>query len=123
MTGTLDATAASTSGPMVAMERPTIGRMEGYAGIRLVPEKTGMVVDGYGAMELGDYLKQAAAILGGDFRAGPHDELGVHRRIVCRMTDDTPVPLMIDGEKREGLPHEECALADLAVDLLGLSHG
>ena len=121
--GAIDAAAASTTGPMVMIEQPAIGRAEGYAGIRLVPDAAGLVVDGYGAAEIGDYLKQAVAILGRDFRAGPHDELGLHRQITCRMTEEAPIPLMIDGERRDGGLREDFSLADLAVDLLCMADG
>ena len=117
LSGAIDAASASTSGPMVTLEEPAIGRPEGYAGIRLAPQRHGMTIDGYGAAELGDYLKQALAILGRDFRAGPHDELGVHRTATCRMTEAAPVPLMIDGERRDGGVREQFSLAELSVDL------
>ena len=116
--GAIDAASASTVGPMVVLDAPAPGRPEGYAGIRIVPEASGMAIDGYGANEVGDYLKQAVAILGRDFRAGPHDELGLHPRATLRMSEEAPVPLMVDGERRDGHLHEECALAELAVDLL-----
>lgn len=34
-----------------------------------------------------------------------------------------PVPLMVDGERRDGGLHEECMHAELAVDLLCIAHG
>lgn len=121
--GAIDAASASTVGPMVALDGPARGRPEGYAGIRIVPDAGGMVIDGYGANEVGDYLKQAAAILGRDFRAGPHDELGLHPRAHLRMTEEVAIPLMVDGERRDGHTREECVLAELAVDLLSMTHG
>lgn len=120
--GALDAASASTVGPMVALETPELGRPEGYAGIRIVPEAAGMMIDGYGANEVGDYLKQAVAILGRDFRAGPHDEFGLHSRAILRMTEEAPIPLMVDGERHDGHAREECVLAELAVDLLCMAH-
>lgn len=121
--GAIDAAGASTAGPMVALARPALGRAEGYAGLRIVPLPQGLQVDGYGAAELGDYLKQALAILGRDFRAGPHDELGLHPEVACRMTESIPIPLMIDGERREGGLEEQFSLAELAVDLFCSGHG
>lgn len=121
--GTIDAASASTTGPMVVLEDPAIGREEGYSGLRMVPEAAGMVVDGYGAAELGDYLKQAVAIIGRDFRNGPHDELGSHSAIACRMTEEAPIALMVDGERRDGGLREQFSLAELAVDLFCLKDG
>lgn len=117
VSGAIDAAAASTAGPMVALARPALGREEGYAGLRFAPLRQGMRVDGYGASELGDYFKQALAILGRDFRAGPHDELGLHAEAACRMTEPVAIPLMVDGERREGGLEEQFSLAELAVDL------
>ena len=71
--GAIDAASASTTGPMVALETPALGKPEGYAGIRIVPAQAGLVIDGYGTNDVSDYLKQAVAILGRDFRAGAHD--------------------------------------------------
>ncbi|AZI36025.1 hypothetical protein NT2_04_03230 [Caenibius tardaugens NBRC 16725] len=121
--GTIDAASASTTGPMVVLENPAVGREEGYSGLRMVPEAAGMVVDGYGAAELGDYLKQAVAIIGRDFRNGPHDELGLHPTVVCRMTEEAPIALMVDGERRDGGLREQFSLAELAVDLFCLKDG
>ena len=33
------------------------------------------------------------------------------------------LPLMVDGERRDGGLHEECMHAELAVDLLCIAHG
>ncbi|MEO5586265.1 MAG: acylglycerol kinase family protein, partial [Novosphingobium sp.] len=45
----LEAIRQSTSGPMVAVSDPAIGRPEGYSGVRLEPAAGGMLVEGYGA--------------------------------------------------------------------------
>ena len=60
---------------------------------------------------------EALAILGRDFRAGPHDELGLHRTATCRMTEEASIPLMIDGERCDGGLREQFSLAELSVDL------
>lgn len=82
-----------------------------------------MAVQGYGAEDIGDYLKQGVAILKRDFREGPHDELGRHDEIVCRSLEDAPIELMVDGERKEGGAEERFSLAPLDLDLLGPAHG
>lgn len=121
VTGTIaeaiDATSYSTTGPMIVISRPALGDQDGYAGVRLAPGNAGMSVDGYGAKQLADYLKQAVALLKRDFREGPHEELGLHRSLVCRSLGDEPIELMIDGERHTGSATEEFSLAPLGVDL------
>lgn len=113
----IDAASRSTTGPMIAIDRPALGNPEGYSGVRLVPGGAGMTVEGYGALQFTDYLKQALALLKRDFREGPHDELGTHRSLVCRSLGDEPIELMIDGERHTGSATEEFSLAPLGVDL------
>lgn len=108
----------STTGPMVALADPPLGRVDGYAGIRLEVAEPGMKVEGYGAETVGDYLKQGIALLRRNFRDGPHDDLGRHAEVTCRSLEDRPVPLMVDGERREAGPAPRFSLAPLALDLL-----
>lgn len=119
----VDAASKSTVGPMVAIHEPALGREQGYAGVRLSVQDGGMAVQGYGAEDIGDYLKQGVAILKRDFREGPHDELGRHDEIVCRSLEDAPIELMVDGERKEGGAEERFSLAPLDLDLLGPAHG
>lgn len=107
----------STTGPMVTLVDPPLGRREGYAGVRLEVASGGMAVEGYGAETIGDYLRHGLALLRRDFRQGPHDELGHHRSVHCRSLGQAPLPLMIDGERREGASEEQFSLADFALDL------
>ena len=109
----------STVGPMVALVAPALGRPEGYAGIRLAPGEAGMVVEGYGAERIRDYLAQGLALLRRNFRDGPHEALGEHPSLSCRSLEGAPIPLMIDGERRDGGPEERFSLAPFALDLLG----
>ncbi|MCK9543103.1 MAG: diacylglycerol kinase [Novosphingobium sp.] len=113
----------STSGPMVRIADPAMGREEGYAGVRLEPGEGGFAVSGYGAQGVGDLVKQGIALLRRDFREGPHDELGSHARIRCESVDGSPIELMIDGERSTGASHETFSLAPLAVNLLSSSDG
>ena len=112
----------STVGPMVAVANPLIGRPEGYSGIRLHPSSAGkpagFVVEGYGPDTVADYLLQGLALLRRNFRDGPHEDLGVHAEILCRSVEGAPIPLMIDGERRDGGPEERFSLAPFALDLL-----
>lgn len=114
----LDAARASSSGPMVLLTAPVLGREEGYAGIRLVPGAAGVTVDGYAVDGVFDYLRQGVALLRRDFREGPHDELGTLEQVTCRSADGTPIELLIDGERRTGQSQERFSLAPLAVNLL-----
>ncbi|MCT2557897.1 diacylglycerol kinase family protein [Tsuneonella sp. YG55] len=118
-----DAAATSTVGPMVALERPALGRDDGYAGIRMCPRAAGIAIQGYGAENLGDYVQQGLAILKRDFRDGPHDDLGRARAVTCRSLEDEPIPLMIDGERSEGAATVRFSLDTLDVDLLGIADG
>lgn len=111
----------STTGPMVALAEPALGRAEGYAGVRLEVAGDGMAVEGYGADTIGDYLRHGIALLRRDFRKGPHDELGHHRKVACRSLGNAPLPLMVDGERREGGPVQQFSLANFALDLF-VSH-
>jgi len=109
----------STKGPMVALVDPPLGRADGYAGVRLEVGAGSMTVEGYGAETVGDYLKQGIALLRRNFREGPHDELGEHGAVTCRSLEQAPIPLMIDGERREAPPEQRFLLAPFALDLLG----
>lgn len=118
-----DAAATSAVGPMVAVAEPATGREDGYAGVRLCPKQRGIAIEGYAAEGLGDYLQQGMAILKRDFREGPHDELGLAPRVAVRSLQDTPIPLMIDGERSEGASTLSFSLDTLDVDLLGIADG
>ena len=115
---TVEAIRQSTAGPMVAIVEPALGRPEGYSGVRLEVAGRAMTVEGYGADTVGDYLKQGVALLRRNFREGPHDDLGQHAVVRCRTVEGTTVPLMIDGERREGHGDERFSLAPFALDLL-----
>ena len=121
---TLEAVKQSTAGPMVLIDDPAgLGREEGYAGLRLEPVGGGLAVSGYGPRGIGETVKQGLALIRGDFRDGPHDDLGLHPRIGCRSADGSPVELMIDGEAVTGESSETFLLAPLPVNLLSLEHG
>lgn len=113
---------SAAAGAMVQVVGPALGNAEGYAGVRIVPQTAGLMVDGYRSDGFADYLKQGLALIKRDFRDGPHDELGVHSEIRCRAVDGTPIDLMFDGERRSGDVEERFSLATLAVNLLATRH-
>lgn len=106
----------SAGGSMVQLIQPRLGREEGYPAIRLSAAAAAMVVDGYCANSIADFLRQGVALLKRDFREGPHDELGQHRAIVCR--SEEPVDLMIDGERRTGAREERIEMVPCAIRFL-----
>ncbi len=114
----LDAARQTSDGPRVRLRDPELGNPDGYGGVRLVPTPAGVVVDGYGAESVADYLKQGLALLRRNFREGPHDELGAHPVVHCETVDGAAMDLMIDGERVTGQPVETFSLAPLAVHLL-----
>jgi hypothetical protein len=114
----VEAARQSSNGALVRLDKPDIGKPEGYGGVRLVPEKAGLVVDGYGADSVADYLRQGLALLRRNFREGPHDELGSHPVVHCETVDGAEMDLMIDGERKIGRPQETFSLAPLPVNLL-----
>lgn len=111
----------STAGPMVAIVEPRLGRPDGYSGVRIEAAEQGLLIEGYGADTVADYLRQGLALLRRDFRQGPHEELGAAPEILCRSLGDGPIELMIDGERRTGGREERFSLAELQVDLLASS--
>lgn len=111
----------SSDGSMVRLLEPNVGKAEGYAGLRLVPDADLLVADGYGTDGIGDFLRQGVALLQRDFRLGPHDKLGAFPQVECATVDGAEMALMVDGERCSGKPVERFSLAPLAVDLLALS--
>jgi hypothetical protein len=95
-----DAIAQSSTGPMVTLADPAVGRDDGYSAIRLHPGEAAITVDGYVAQSVADYVKQGLALVKRDFRDGPHDELGAYPAVTCRSS--APIELMIDGERTCG---------------------
>ena len=114
----VEAARQSGNGALVRLRQPDIGKEEGYGGVRFVPEQAGLVVDGYGADTVADYLRQGLALLRRNFREGPHDELGTHPAVHCETVDGTEMDLMVDGERMTGKAQETFSLAPLPVNLL-----
>lgn len=110
----------SFTGPMVVVVEPAVGRPEGYTGVRLVPQGGAMRVEGYGANSAADLLRQGVALAKRDYREGPHDDLGTFGEVVCRSLGQTPIELMIDGERGTTAPEARFSLAEFGLDLLAL---
>lgn len=122
-TRTIEAVRQSAAGAMVSVIDPPLGDPGGYAGVRLAPTADGLLIDGYRADTVGDYLKQGLALLRRDFREGPHDGLGLHPAAVCRAAQGAPIELMIDGERATTGGEVAFTLSKLDVTLLGSTHG
>lgn len=114
----VEAATQSGNGALVRLCKPDIGKAEGYGGVRLVPHAEGLVVDGYGADSVSDYLRQGLALLRRNFREGPHDELGAHPAVHCETANGAEMDLMVDGERMTGKSRETFSLAPLPVNLL-----
>jgi len=115
---TVEAVRQSAGGAMVAITDPALGEHDGYAGVRLVPTSDGLVIDGYRADTVGDYLRQGLALLKRDFREGPHDKLGRHAAVRCGTVNGGLIELMIDGERASGPAKLRFELSALDVNLL-----
>lgn len=117
----LEAIATSRDGPLVRVfsGQEELGRQRGYAGVRLSTKGGAISVQAYRIESLSEFVAQGAAILGHNFRNGPHDVLGHENAIILRSTGDAPIELMIDGERFDGRSEEKFTLAPLGVALLG----
>lgn len=113
-----EAIAQSANGPKVVCAEVDCGREEGYAAITVTPHEDGLQANGYYADSLADYAGQGIALLNRDFRDGPHDELGRHRRLRLVCPTGEPMGLLIDGEPFDGAAEEEFELAACEVDLV-----
>jgi hypothetical protein len=114
-----EAIGQSTSGALVHIAEPALGKAEGYPAVRVYPSGASLAVDGYAAETIADYARQGVALLRRDFREGPHDELGRHPGLVCRSSD--PIELMIDGERSTGGCEERFEVAECPVEFLAAS--
>lgn len=121
--GVVDAATLSLTGPMVAVVEPELGDPAGYAGVRLTPETKGLAIEGYAARDFSDLVLQGVAVIGRNFREGPHDTLGTHEHALCRSLEDAPIPLMVDGERRDAGAEVKFSLAPLGLDLFCLADG
>jgi len=113
-----DAVIESVGGAKVVCRNPGCGRAEGYAAIMVSPMQDALEARGYYAESVTDYASQAAALLQGDFRDGPHDLLGTYECLELSCPEGEPMGLLIDGEPNQGESRETFRLARCGVDLL-----
>ena len=116
--GAVEAIENSLAGDMIACREPALGRAEGYPLVSLTPHDDGMEVEAYHAETPGQYLVQAWALLRRNFRAGPHDVLGLARTVRLASTEGEAFGLLVDGELVEAAAEVEFTLAACEVDLL-----
>lgn len=121
--GAAEAIGESTAGPMVYCLEPQCGRTEGYSAIQLTPVANGLELHAFYAETIGDYAKQAVALLRRNFREGPHDELGIHRSVRLGCREGETMGLLIDGEPVDAAHEETFTLARCEVDLLATADG
>lgn len=115
---TIAATAETLAAPGVVVRDPAMGGAGGYPLLVLTARDEAIAVSAYHARQAGDYLAQAAAVLARDFRQGPHDNLGLVRRITLASVDGAPLGLLLDGEPADPGPSCTFELAACGVDLL-----
>lgn len=120
VTEAVDITHQSLTGGQVRIVDPEIGREDGYAGLRLVPQAADFTLQGYHVDNFSEWFRQGLAIALRNFREGPHDALGGAEEISCRSTDGSPIELMIDGERKTIGNVVRFSLDPFALDLLGL---
>lgn len=111
-----EAIGQSTGGSLVRVIEPALGKVDGYPAVCAYPQGDSLEIDGYGAETIADFARQGVALLRRDFREGPHDALGLHRAIVCR--SESPIELMIDGERATGGREERFEVVDCPVEFL-----
>jgi hypothetical protein len=121
--GASEAFAETTGGSMLHCREPELGREAGYPLIEITPGEWGLQLDGFYAETAGDYFAQGWAMLRRQFRAGPHDRLGLVDRATLAAEGGGLVGVLIDGEPAESGPAEEIAVARCEVDLLATGHG
>lgn len=107
----------TTEGPGVRLANPAVGRAEGYRAVRIAPQNTQVLIEGYDFEDFGQFAAQGFAMLvKRDFRQGPHDDLGHFDCVTCR--SDSPIALMIDGERRQGGTEEHFVCEEFDLDFL-----
>lgn len=111
-----EAISSSTGGAKVMCLDVECGREEGYTAITLTPREDGIEAAGYYTESLADYARHGVALLQRDFRNGPNEPLGRHRKMRLASSDKEPMGLLIDGESYEGGVEEEFELGTSHVD-------
>ena len=115
---TIEAIDESLTGEMIFCAEPPLGRGDGYPLLCLEPGDEAMEIVAYHAESATAYLEQAWALVRRNFREGPHERLGVARKVRLASTRGNPFGLLIDGEQADAASGVEFALAASQVDLL-----
>lgn len=109
-------------GPGVTIANSASAKADGYRALRVAPEGSGLLAEGYDFADLADFAAQGFAMLvKRDFRQGPHDDLGHFDVIDCRSSG--PIALMIDGERRQGETAEKFERIMFPVDFVTTKPG
>ncbi|VWX53696.1 diacylglycerol kinase family protein [Novosphingobium sp. 9U] len=111
-----EAISSSTGGAKVVCLDADCGREEGYTAITLTPRDDGIEGAGYYTASLADYARHGVALLQRDFRSGPNESLGRHRKLRIASSNKEPMGLLIDGESYDGDAEEEFELGASHVD-------
>lgn len=120
LSATTEAIAKTAAGPRLVCRDPAIGREEGYPLLVIEPVAEGLNVSGYYADGTFDLLEHGLNLLRRNFRAGPHEELGVVKRLVAE--GEVSTGLLLDGERYEGEREQAFEVAFCEVDLLATRH-
>lgn len=91
-----EALAETLSGDDIGVD----GLTGGYQAIHLQPSGDGIAVRGVLARNAAQLIGHGWAWLSGDFREGPHENLGILPELTLR--GPRPMGLLVDGEKEEG---------------------
>ena len=109
-------------GPGVTIANSASAKAEGYRALRIAPEGSGLLAEGYDFADFADFAAQGFAMLvKRDFRQGPHDDLGHFDMIDC--SSSGPIALMIDGERRQGKTAEKFERIMFPVDFITTKPG
>lgn len=87
-----------------------------YPALNLTPLAGRIFVQGFLADNAAQVLSHGFAWLGGDFRTGPHDDLGHHAEVVIEGTAE--IGMLYDGERGETSTGTKFTLDTLDLDLL-----
>ena len=78
------------------------GEGDPYPALFIQPAPEALEITGFTAEGAGELFAHGLSWLKGDFREGPHDELGQRKSLEIAADDGKPVGLLIDGEESVG---------------------
>ncbi len=87
-----------------------------FPALNLTPSDGGIFVQGFLADHAAHVLGHGFAWLGGDFRTGPHEELGRHAAVTIE--GEGEIGMLYDGEPGTVPAGTRCTLGHAAVDFL-----